>query len=154
KHRTKKRVPARSVVRAREPSLPRPLDRWCAPFLAAVRTERGDRRLGATLAPTPESSRRSASPGRQLRQTVVVTQALAFPTASTARSYQYETSTNERRQLLVGADDGLVPAPPESVEPMGWRVVDQRRQHTVVHVNALGRADERRLHARGLTSAQ
>jgi len=49
---------------------------------------------------------------------------LAFPTASTARSYQYETSTNERRQLLVGADDGLVPAPPESVEPMGWRVVD------------------------------
>src|SRR6185437_6110129 len=52
KHRTEKRVPARSVVRAREPSLPRPLDRWCAPLLAAVRTEGDDRRLGAPLAPT------------------------------------------------------------------------------------------------------
>src|SRR6185312_8929314 len=82
KHRTEKRVPARSVVRAREPSLPRPLDGWCAPLLAAVRTEGDDRRLGAPLAPTPEQSRRSANPGRQLRHTVVVTQAVAWSAPS------------------------------------------------------------------------
>src|SRR6185312_5584099 len=82
KHRTEKRVPARSVVRAREPSLPRPLDRWCAPLLAAVRTEGDDRRFGAPLAPTPEQSRRSANTGRQLRHTVVVTQAVAWSAPS------------------------------------------------------------------------
>jgi len=58
-----------------------------APSLAAVRTEGDDRRLGATLAPIPEQNRRSANPDRQLRHRVVVPQAVAFPTALTARSF-------------------------------------------------------------------
>ena len=114
-HRAEKRVPARSVVRAREPSLPRPLDRWCARLLAAVRTDGDDRHLGATLAPTPESSRRPASPGHQLRHRVVVSQAAAFPTVSTARSFTVTVPWPETMTLAPWTTP-----PPLTVEARPW----------------------------------